>query len=206
MDTRTNFRHNPTYPCTPVLYQTPQIRLPSAALCACQGLVNIVPASQLIAGDHKDFQIVLSQNCSGTVVILCGWNVMVGSFIQTCGCKACQSAAKSVDLLPPVGNLKPPFFNEAVAVHAKLDRTPGINRLKLSSKLIGPMRSIVDNWRSFRPFCDVRWRRERSQFARLWNLILKIEISDHFVTLSQEVPSQIALIAFTIRIWHVVES
>lgn len=109
MDTRTNFRHNPTYPCTPVLYQTPQIRLPSAALCACQGLVNIVPASQLIAGDHRDFQIVLSQNCSGTVVILCGWNVMVGSFIQTCGCKACQSAAKSVDLLPPVGNLKPPF-------------------------------------------------------------------------------------------------
>jgi len=109
MDTRTNFRHNPTYPCTPVLYQTPQIRLPSAALCACQGLVNIVPASQLIAGDHRDFQIVLSQNCSGTVVILCGWNVMVGSFIQTCGCKACQSAAKSVDLLPPVGNLKPTF-------------------------------------------------------------------------------------------------
>jgi len=65
MDTRTNFRHNPTYPCTPVLYQTPQIRLPSAALCACQGLVNIVPASQLIAGDHRDFQIVLVKIVAG---------------------------------------------------------------------------------------------------------------------------------------------
>jgi hypothetical protein len=93
------FRHNPTYPC---LLHNPADPPSSAALCACQDLVNIVPAYQLDRRRPRDFQNVFSQNCSGPVVILCGWNVMVGSFNQACGCKARQSAARSVDLLPPM--------------------------------------------------------------------------------------------------------